>query len=103
MIPLHPFLRTCQKKWCLCPCQLMHNGFKIIMAVPKLNRILGINLGIHDINDVYNLCKSGGGDNTYYLQVKANRQCIVNELEDSNQYAGDDRLLVSGNWEFGAP
>ena len=51
----------------------MPNGFKIIMGVPKLNMILGINLGVHDIEDVYDLCKSGGGNNTYYLWVKSSR------------------------------
>ena len=95
--PLHLLLRTCLKKWHLCPCQLMPNGFKIIMGVTKLNRILDINIGVHDIEDVYDLCKSGGGDNTYYLRVKANQECIVNELKDSNRYAGDNRLFVSGN------
>ena len=72
------------------------------MGVAKLTRILGINLSIHDIEDVYDLCKSEGGDNTYYLRVKAYRQCFVNELEGSNRYVGDDRLFGSGNWEFGA-
>ena len=80
----------------------MPNGFKIMLGVVELNRILDINLGVHDIEDVYDLCKFGGGDNTYYLRVKANRQCFINELEDSNRYAGDDRLFVLGNWEFGA-
>eukprot|EP00268_Persea_americana_P018481 TRINITY_DN19218_c0_g3_i1.p1 TRINITY_DN19218_c0_g3~~TRINITY_DN19218_c0_g3_i1.p1 ORF type:complete len:104 (+),score=5.66 TRINITY_DN19218_c0_g3_i1:262-573(+) len=80
----------------------MPNGFKIIMGVARLNRILGIYLGIHDIKDVYDLCKSGGGDNTYSIRVKANRQCFVNELEDSNRYARDDLLFVWGNLEFGA-
>ena len=81
----------------------MPNGFKIIMGVAKFYRILGINLGVPDIGDVKDLCKSGGGDNTYYLRVKANRQCIVSELEESNRYAEDDHLFISGNWEFGGP
>ena len=67
----------------------MPNGFKIIMGVAELNRILGINLGTHDIEDVYDLCKCRGGDNTYYLWAKTNLECIVNELEESNQYARD--------------
>ena len=61
----------------------MPNSFKIIMGVAELNRILDINLGVHDIEDVYDLCKSGGGNNTYSLRVKANRRCFVNTLEDS--------------------
>ena len=50
------------------------------MGVAELNRILDINIGIHGIEDVYNLCKSEGGNNTYYLRVKANHECIVNDL-----------------------
>ena len=75
----------------------MPNGFRIIMGVVELNRILDINLGVYDIEDVYDLCKSGGGDNTYYLWVKATRRCFVNALEDSYQYAEDNCLFVSGN------
>ena len=67
------------------------------MGVAELNRVLDINLGIHDIEDVYDLCKFGGRDNTYYLLSKVNRECIINNLEDSNNYAGDDHLLISGN------
>ena len=78
----------------------MPNGFKIIMGVARLNRILGIYLGIHDIKDVYDLCKSGGGDNTYSIRVKANWQCFVNELEDSNRYARDDLLFVWATWSL---
>ena len=100
--PLHPVLRTCLKKWHLCPYQLIPNGFKILMGVAELKRILCINLGVHDIEDVYDLCMSGGGDNTCYLWVRANRQCFINELEDTNKYAEDNRLFVSSNWEFGA-
>ena len=55
--PLHPLLRDCLWEWNLCPCQLMPNAFKIIMGVVELNRILGINLGVSDIEDVYNMCK----------------------------------------------
>ena len=76
----------------------MPNDFKIIMGVVELNRILGINLSVHDIEDVYDLCKSG---DVYYLRVRAKRSGFVNALEDSNRYAGDDRLFVSGDWEFG--
>ena len=67
------------------------------MGVAELNRILDINFGVHDIDDVYDLCKSRGGDNTYYLKAKANRECIINDLEDSNKYGGDNRLFISGN------
>ena len=75
----------------------MPNGFKIIMGVVKLNRILGINLGVPDIEDVYDLCKFG---DVYYLRVRAKLFGFVTALEDSNRYAGDDRLLVWGEWEF---
>ena len=70
------------------------------MGITELNKILGTDLGVHDIEDVYDLCKNRDGE-TYYLRVKAKCSPLVIALEDSNKYAGDDRLLVSGNWEFG--
>ena len=48
----------------------MPNGFKIIMGAVQLNRILGINLGVSDIEDVYDICKSGDG-NSSYLRIRA--------------------------------
>lgn len=97
--PLHPLLRICLHKWNICPYQLSPNGFKIIMGVVVLNRILNADLGIHDIEDTYDLCKSGG--DFYYLRAKAKRGSFVTDLEDSYKYAGDDLLFVMGNWEFG--
>ncbi|RWR97992.1 hypothetical protein CKAN_02747500 [Cinnamomum micranthum f. kanehirae] len=58
--PVHPLLRACLSTWHLSPCQLMPNGYKIIMGAVELNRILGINLGVHDIEDAYDVCKSAG-------------------------------------------
>ncbi|RWR83673.1 hypothetical protein CKAN_01243400 [Cinnamomum micranthum f. kanehirae] len=82
--PLHPLLISCLKKWHLTPGQLMPNIYKIIMGVAKLNKILSINLNVHDIEDVYDLSKSSG-DGFYHLRVKAKRQCFINNLEDSNK------------------
>ena len=53
--PLHPLLKSCLREWNPYPCQLMPNGFKIIMGAVELNRILEINLRVHDIKDVYDL------------------------------------------------
>ena len=78
----------------------MPSGYKIIMGVVELNKILGISLGVSDIEDVYDLCKFGD-DNTYYLRVMAKRSNFVAGLEDSYQYAGDDCIFVRGEWEFG--
>ncbi|XXG77671.1 hypothetical protein AAC387_Pa08g1779 [Persea americana] len=44
-IPLHPLLRDCLREWELSPCQLLPNGYKIIMGVVRLNEIFAINLG----------------------------------------------------------
>ena len=63
-LPLHLLLRPCLKEWYLCPYQPMPNDFKILMDVVELNRILGINLGVHYIEDVYDLCNSR---DVYYL------------------------------------
>ena len=97
---LHPLLKDCLREWNLCPYQLMPNCFKIIMRVVELNRILGIDLSVSDIEDVYDMCKSGD-ENVYYLRMRARRSSFVTALEDSNRYARDDRVFVSGEWEFG--
>ena len=47
--PLHPLVRDCLREWRLCPCQLLPNGYKIIMGVVRLNEILEIGLGVPDI------------------------------------------------------
>ena len=73
----------------------MPNGFKIIMGVVELNRILGINLGVSDIEDVYDLCKSEDR-NSYYLRIRDHRSGFVTALEDSYRYAGDNRVFVKG-------
>ena len=98
--PLHPLVRDCLREWRLCPCQLLPNGYKIIMGVVRLNQILNIGLGVPDIEDTYDLCKSAEGD-TYYLRLRVRRTGFVTALEDSNKYAGEDRVLVRGGWEFG--
>lgn len=98
--PVHPLLRSCLSTWRLCPFQLMPNGFNIIMGIAELNNIFDINLGVYDIKDAYDICKSAGGEDTYYLRVKVKCRPLVIALEDSSKYAGDERLLVSGNWEF---
>ncbi|KAJ8622416.1 hypothetical protein MRB53_030945 [Persea americana] len=98
--PLHPLVQDCLREWRLCPCQLLPNGYKIIMGVVRLNQILGIGLGVPDIEDTYDLCKSAEGD-TYYLRLRVRRAGFVTALEDSNRYAGEDKVLVRGGWEFG--
>ena len=70
------------------------------MGVVRLNEILKIGLGVPDIEDTYDLCKSAEGD-TYYLWLRVRRNGFVTALEDSNRYAGEDRVLVRGGWEFG--
>ena len=56
--PLHSLLRDCLREWNLSPCQLLPNGYKIIMGAVRLNEILGINLSVPDIEETYDLCKS---------------------------------------------
>ncbi|XXG59957.1 hypothetical protein AAC387_Pa04g1954 [Persea americana] len=97
---LHLLLRDCLWEWHLCPCQLIPNSFKIFMGVVQLNRILGISLGVSDIEDLYDLCKSGDG-NSYYLLIRSGRASFVTALEDSYQFAGENRIFVKGEWEFG--
>ncbi|XXG47101.1 hypothetical protein AAC387_Pa02g1800 [Persea americana] len=70
------------------------------MGVVRLNQILGIGLGVPNIEDTYDLCKSAEGD-TYYLRLRVRRTGFVTALEDFNRYAGEDKVLVRGGWEFG--
>ncbi|RWR75234.1 hypothetical protein CKAN_00360800 [Cinnamomum micranthum f. kanehirae] len=98
--PLDPLLRACLSTWALSPCQLSPNGYKVIMGTAVLNKSLGIDLGVHDIEDVYDICKSK--EDGYYLRVRPQCTAFVTALEDSSKYAGDDLVCVSGNWEFGA-
>ena len=98
--PLHPLLRDCLREWGLSPCQLLPNAYKIIMRVVRLNEILSINLGVPDIEEAYDLCKSAEG-HTYYLRLRVHRIAFVTVLEDSYKYAGEDRVFVRGAWEFG--
>ena len=51
-----------------------------------MNGILGINLGVLDIEDAYGLYKSAEG-NTHYLRLRVGRTGFVTELEDSYKYA----------------
>ena len=98
--PLHPLLMDCLWEWNLCPCQLLLNGYKIIMGAVRLNEILGIDLGLPDIEETYDLCKSTDG-NTHYLRLRVGRAGFITLLEDSNRYAGVDQVFVRGEWEFG--
>ena len=70
------------------------------MRVVRLNEIQDIGLGVPDIEDTYDLCKSAEWD-TYYLRLRVRRTGFVTALEDSNKYAGEDRVLVRRGWEFG--
>ncbi|XXG41692.1 hypothetical protein AAC387_Pa01g2105 [Persea americana] len=83
--PLHPLVRDCLWEWRLCPCQLLPNGYKIIMGVVRLNQILKIGLGVPNIEDTYDLCKSAEGD-TYYLRLRVRWIGFVTALEDSNKF-----------------
>ena len=69
------------------------------MGVVQLNRILGISLGVSDIEDVYDLFKSTD-ENSYYLRLRIGRVGFVTALKDSYRYAGDDRVFIRGEWEF---
>ncbi|XXG88752.1 hypothetical protein AAC387_Pa12g0925 [Persea americana] len=70
------------------------------MGVVRLNEILGIGLGVPDIEDMFDLCKSAE-ENTHYLRLRVRQVGFVTALEDSNKYVGEDRVLIRGGWEFG--
>ncbi|KAJ8617840.1 hypothetical protein MRB53_014026 [Persea americana] len=81
---------------------IFHNGwmsFWLVTVVEGGVRVLGISLGVSDIEDVYDLCKSVDR-NSYYLRIRSSRAGFVTVLEDSYQYAGDDRIFVKRECEF---
>ncbi|KAJ8617668.1 hypothetical protein MRB53_013854 [Persea americana] len=67
------------------------------MGVVRLNEILDIGLGVLDIEDTYDLCKSAEGD-TYYLRLRVRRTGFVTALEDSNNFFS--LLLLAPNTIF---
>ena len=99
--PLHPILKNCLRSWQLAPCQLSPNVFKVIMGTVEINKMIGSHFDVHDIEECYDVCQSKTGAGYYYLRLRKFEQPFVHDLEDSYKRAGDDRLLVSGEWEFG--
>ena len=98
--PLHPLLRDCLRSGTLAPVSLLPNGYKIIMGAVRLNKILGINLGVPDIEETYDLYKSAER-NTHDLRLKVRRAGFVTAMEDPNKYVGEDRVFVKGGWGLG--
>ncbi|XXG39625.1 hypothetical protein AAC387_Pa01g0539 [Persea americana] len=62
------------------------------MGVVQLNRILGINLGVSDNEEVYDLCKSTDG-NSYYLQLRVGRAAFITALFSPEKVISSEKRL----------
>ena len=65
-------------------------------CVSTLNRLYGLQLDHHDINQMYSLC--GKIESDYYLKTRDARVRLISCLPDSNRNSAKDFVRVSGNW-----
>jgi hypothetical protein len=110
--PLHPLLVNFLLIVNATPSQVSLNLFRIIMGVVALNRILGVNLRVGEIFQVYQYVCPGEESRTLcHLKAKNIHNKLVNGLPDTNKGYDKDYLRVSGDWytdskcrsDFGSP
>uniref|UniRef100_A0A2N9EX39 Uncharacterized protein n=1 Tax=Fagus sylvatica TaxID=28930 RepID=A0A2N9EX39_FAGSY len=110
--PLHPLLVNLLLIVNATPSQVSLNFFRIIMGVVALNRILGVNLRVGEIFQVYQYVCPGEESRTLcHLKAKNIHNKLVNGLPDTNKGYDKDYLRVSGDWytdskcrsDFGSP
>ena len=83
------------------PMQLAINSYRVINGIIALAKKEKASVTLADIQYCYTMCslKLEKGY-IYYLKPRSTEFKIVATLPDSNKRAGDDYLIVSGNWEF---
>uniref|UniRef100_A0A2N9FLH4 Uncharacterized protein n=1 Tax=Fagus sylvatica TaxID=28930 RepID=A0A2N9FLH4_FAGSY len=95
--PMDPLLADFLGHLRLTPSQVNPNVFRIVMGTVELNRRLGLDLGIHDILQTYNLHHNSKTD-AYSLRPRDIDFTLVNGLPDTNRGFDEDYLIVSGEW-----
>ncbi|GMQ01948.1 hypothetical protein CsSME_00048398 [Camellia sinensis var. sinensis] len=103
-LPLNILFREILHFYKLNPMQLAINSYRVINGIIVLARQENARITLADIQYCYTMCllnlKEKGY--VYYLKPRSTKFKIVADLPDSNKGAGDDYVIASGNWEFGA-
>jgi len=79
--------------------QCSPNIFRILGCVDAINRRMGTNLTMHDVNWVYNCQK--GEKTKYYMKCRVPAGRLISCLPNLSKGMDEDFLLVSGGWHDG--
>ena len=81
--------------------QLAINSYRVITSTIALVKQENARITLADFQYCYTMCRlRKDTDYVYYLKPRSTEYKIVADLSDSNKGAGDDYIIVSGNWEF---
>lgn len=99
--PLEIHFRQVLHHYKLNPTQLAINSYRVINGIIALTSRENARITLADIQYCYTMCglKSEKGY-IYYFKPRSIEYKLIADLPDSNKGAGDDYVIVSGNWEF---
>ena len=102
-LPLTLLFREVFHYYRLNPMQLTINSYRVINGIIALTRQVNVRITLADVQYCYTMCPLNLKERgyVYYLKPRSTEFKIVADLPDSNKGAGDDFVIVSGNWEFG--
>ncbi|GMP24185.1 hypothetical protein CsSME_00001541 [Camellia sinensis var. sinensis] len=103
-LPLNILFREILHFYKLNPMQLAINSYRVINGIIALARQENARITLADIQYCYTMCPLNLKEKgfVYYLKPRSTEFKIVADLPDSNKRAGDDYVIASENWEFGA-
>ncbi|GMQ02657.1 hypothetical protein CsSME_00048777 [Camellia sinensis var. sinensis] len=103
-LPLNILFREILHFYKLNPMQLAINSYRVINGIIVLARQENARITLADIQYCYTMCPLNLKEKgfVYYLKPRSTEFKIVADLPDSNKGTGDDYVIASGNWEFGA-
>jgi hypothetical protein len=96
--PLDPFLRRVLNWYKLSPMQVSTNFFRLVMGMVALNRILGTQLGLWELQWWYSIVINPTYNTFYFKARKAEKRYVLN-LPDSARDHELDFLYVTGAFE----